>query len=42
MLGVARTHQQHFTLFLGVVMGLSALAVAVFVLTEPRGGPDRR
>jgi hypothetical protein len=33
VLGAARTHQHHFTLFLTVVVGLSALTVAVFVLT---------
>jgi hypothetical protein len=31
-------HQQNFSLFLGAVMGLAVLAVAVFVLTAPRGG----
>jgi hypothetical protein len=33
-------HQQNFALFLGVVMGLAVLAVAVFVLTAPRRGAD--
>jgi hypothetical protein len=33
-------HQQNFPLFLTVVMGLAVLAVAVFVLTAPRGGAD--
>jgi hypothetical protein len=31
--GVARTHQANFPLFLGVVIGLSVLVVAVFVAT---------
>jgi len=39
-LGTARVHQQNFPLFLSVVLGLSVLAVAVFVLTAPRRGPD--
>jgi hypothetical protein len=38
VLGVARTHQQNFPLFLAIVIGLSGLAVAVFVLTAPRDG----
>ncbi|HEU4371486.1 MAG TPA: hypothetical protein VFV05_24960 [Methylomirabilota bacterium] len=33
VLGAARTHQQNFTLFLTVVIGLSMLVVVVFVLT---------
>ena len=37
-LGAARTHQQSFPLFLAVVVALSALIVAVFVLTAPRDG----
>jgi hypothetical protein len=41
VLGSAGTHQRNFTLFLGSVLGLAVLAVAVFVLTEPRGGADR-
>jgi hypothetical protein len=36
-LGVARTHQQNFTLFLSVVLGVAVLVVVVFVATEPRG-----
>lgn len=36
--GAARTHQQNFPLFLAVVVGLSVLTVAVFVLTAPRDG----
>jgi hypothetical protein len=40
-LGAAGTHQRNFTLFLGSVLGLAVLAVAVFVLTEPREGADR-
>jgi hypothetical protein len=35
-LGVARTHQQNFPLFLAVVMGLAVLTVVVFVVTAPR------
>jgi hypothetical protein len=38
---LAGTHQRNFTLFLGSVLGLAVLAVAVVVLTEPRGGADR-
>jgi hypothetical protein len=38
VLGAANTHQQNFPLFLALVVGLSALAVAVFVLTAPRDG----
>ena len=41
VLGSAGTHQRNFTLFLGSVLGLAVLAVAVFVLTEPRGEPTR-
>ncbi len=40
-LGASNTHQQNFPLFLGSVMGLAVLAVAVFVLTEPPRGADR-
>jgi len=40
VLGVGNTHQQNFPLFLTAVLGLCVLTVAVFVLTEPRGGPD--
>ncbi|HEY7647649.1 MAG TPA: hypothetical protein VID04_01490 [Methylomirabilota bacterium] len=39
-LGSTNTHQRDFTLFLVSVLGLAALAVTVFVLTAPRGGPD--
>jgi hypothetical protein len=39
-LGVANAHQQNFPLFLTVVLGVCALTVAVFVLTEPRGGSE--
>jgi hypothetical protein len=39
VLGAARTHQQNFPLFLAVVLGLSVLTLAVFVLTAP--GDDR-
>jgi hypothetical protein len=43
-LGAARVHQHHFTLFLAVVVGLSMLTIAVFVLTatpeEQAGRPD--
>jgi len=38
VLGASNTHQQNFPLFLTAVIGLSVLTVAVFVLTEPRGG----
>jgi hypothetical protein len=38
VLGAARTHQQNFPLFLAVIIALSVLAVAVFVLTAPRDG----
>ena len=40
MLGAARTHQQNFPLFLTVVVGLSVLAVAVFVLTAAPDAPS--
>jgi hypothetical protein len=40
-LGVANMHQQNFPLFLTAVIGLSVLTVAVFVLTEPRGGASQ-
>lgn len=39
-LGVANTHQQNFPLFLTALLGLCVLTIAVFVLTEPRGGAD--
>jgi hypothetical protein len=39
-LGAAHTHQQNFPLFLTVVIALSVLAVAVFVLTAPPRGSD--
>jgi len=39
-LGVANMHQQNFPLFLTAVLGLCVLTVAIFVLTEPRGGAD--
>lgn len=32
-LGAARTHQQNFVLFLGIVLGLALAVVAVFVVT---------
>ena len=38
--GTARTHQQNFPLFLAVVVGLSVLAVAVFVLTTAPDAPS--
>ena len=38
VLGTARTHQQNFPLFLGVVLGVSVVTVTVFVLTA-RGEP---
>jgi len=31
--GTARTHQQNFVLFLGIVLGLAVAVVAVFVAT---------
>jgi hypothetical protein len=40
-LGVANMHQQNFPLFLTAVLGLCVLTVAVFVLTEPRGGASQ-
>jgi len=40
-LGVANMHQQNFPLFLTAVLGVCALTVAVFVLTEPRGRADQ-
>jgi len=40
VLGAARTHQQNFPLFLTVVVGLSVLAVAVFVLTAAPDAPS--
>jgi hypothetical protein len=42
VLGAARTHQQNFPLFLAAVLGLSVLAVAVFVLTASPEGRGRR
>jgi hypothetical protein len=36
-LGGANMHQHNFPVFLGAVLGLAALTVAVFVLTAPRG-----
>ena len=39
VLGAARTHQQNFALFLTAVIGLSVLAVVVFVLTAPPAAP---
>jgi hypothetical protein len=41
VLGTRNAHQQNFPLFLTVVLGLVVLTVAVYVLTEPRGGADR-
>jgi hypothetical protein len=35
-LGTARTHQQSFTLFLGLVLGMAVLTVVVFVVTASR------
>jgi hypothetical protein len=40
-LGVANMHQQNFPFFLTAVLGLCVLTVAVFVLTEPRGGASQ-
>jgi len=40
VLGAARTHQQSFALFLGVVLGLSVLILVVFVVTAPGDRPD--
>lgn len=39
VLGGAGTHQRNFPLFLASVIGLSVLAVVVFVLTAPRETP---
>ena len=39
-LGVARTHQHNFPLFLGVVLGLAVLTVVVFVATAARDPRD--
>jgi hypothetical protein len=36
VLGEARTHQHNFPLFLGLVLGVAVLIVAVFVATAPR------
>ena len=33
VLGVARTHQQNFPLFLGVMLGMAVLTVVVYVAT---------
>jgi len=38
VLGAARTHQQNFVLFLGVVLGSAVLVLVVFVVTA-RGEP---
>lgn len=38
-LGAANMHQRNFTLFLVAVVGLSALAIAVFVLTADATKP---
>lgn len=40
-LGGANMHQKDFPLFLTAVLGLCVLTVAVFVLTEPRGGASQ-
>ena len=40
VLGTARTHQQSFALFLGLVLGMAVLTVGVFVVTAPRP-PER-
>lgn len=42
VLGAARTHQQNFVLFLGIVLGLALAVVAVFVVTagDDEGRPD--
>lgn len=37
--GAAGTHQRDFPLFLTAVLGVSILAVVIFVATAPRGGP---
>jgi hypothetical protein len=39
VLGQARTHQQNFTLFLGIVLALAVVTVAVFIATA-RGEPS--
>ena len=36
VLGAAHTHQKSFVLFLTTVLGLSVLALVVFVLTATR------
>jgi len=36
VLGTARTHQQSFALFLGLVLGMAVLTVVVFVVTASR------
>ena len=36
LLGARNIHQHNFPLFLGIVLGLAALTVTVFVLTAPR------
>ena len=38
VLGTARTHQQSFALFLGLVLGMAVLTVVVFVAPRP---PER-
>lgn len=40
VLGAARTHQQNFTLFLAVVLGLSVVVLVVFVATAARDHPE--
>ena len=40
VLGAARTHQQNFTLFLTVVLGLSVVILVVFVATAARDRPE--
>jgi len=40
VLGAARTHQQNFTLFLAVVLGLSVVVLVVFVATAGRDHPE--
>jgi hypothetical protein len=43
-LGAANMHQRNFPVFLTAVLGMSALAVAIFVLTaspSPLGGEGR-
>jgi hypothetical protein len=39
-LGVARTHQHNFPLFLSVLMGMAILIVAAFIATAPGRSPD--